>query len=224
MLEIVYEDENVLVVNKAAGRYTQSARPQDKDLVSEVLLYRRRKGETPYAALINRLDQPVSGLVLFAKTKGMAASLNRQMKDGKFCKQYYALVCGKPEPVHGKYVDYLIKDSRRNQSCTADKTVPGSRRAELEYEVLKTKQVNGQAVSLVKIHLLTGRHHQIRVQFSSRGLPLLGDVQYGGEPAEKSRCLQDSAVLKRGEIALCAFELTLSGRTFSVRPDWLPED
>lgn len=221
MLDIVYEDEKIIVINKAAGRYTQSARPQDKDLVSEVLLYRRRKGELPYAALINRLDQPVSGLVLFAKTKETAAGLNRQMKEGQFCKQYYALVCGKPQQSKGVFVDYLIKDSRRNLSGTADKTVPGSQRAELAYEVLKTKQVNGQQYSLVKIHLITGRHHQIRVQFSSRGLPLVGDVRYGGEPAGKNCCLEDTAVLKKGEIALCAFELTLNGRTFSVCPDWL---
>ena len=110
-MKIIYEDTEKLIVEKPAGVLTQSARSFDTDLVSEVLTYRRSKKETAYAAVINRLDRPVGGLVLFAKTKQAAARLSKEMQQNTLNKQYYALICGKPEQSKGTFVDYLQKDA-----------------------------------------------------------------------------------------------------------------
>ena len=181
-VKIIYEDTEKLIVEKPAGVLTQSARSFDTDLVSEVLTYRRSKKETAYAAVINRLDRPVGGLVLFAKTKQAAARLSKEMQQNTLNKQYYALICGKPEQSKGTFVDYLQKDAKANLSKVVSKESKEAKRAELEYEVLKTVYVQAHEqmpVTLVKIHLITGRHHQIRVQFASRKHPLYGDGKYG---------------------------------------------
>ena len=197
-VKIIYEDTEKLIVEKPAGVLTQSARSFDTDLVSEVLTYRRSKKETAYAAVINRLDRPVGGLVLFAKTKQAAARLSKEMQQNTLNKQYYALICGKPEQSKGTFVDYLQKDAKANLSKVVSKESKEAKRAELEYEVLKTVYVQAHEqmpVTLVKIHLMTGRHHQIRVQFSHHGLPLYGDNRYNPAcgPGEK--------------LALCAVSL-----------------
>lgn len=122
--------------------------------------------------------------MLFAKTKQAAARLSKEMQQNTLNKQYYALICGKPEQSKGTFVDYLQKDAKANLSKVVSKESKEAKRAELEYEVLKTVYVQAHEqmpVTLVKIHLLTGRHHQIRVQFASRSLPLLGDTKYGGQ-------------------------------------------
>ena len=120
-MKIIYEDAEKLIVEKPAGVLTQSARSFDTDLVSEVLTYRRSKKETAYAAVINRLDRPVGGLVLFAKTKQSAARLSKQMQQDTLNKQYYALICGKPEQSKGMFVDYLQKDAKANVSKVVSK-------------------------------------------------------------------------------------------------------
>lgn len=107
MLDIIYEDKNMIVVNKPAGQLVQSGRSFELDLTSEVLNYRREKCEEAYAAVINRLDRPVSGLVLFAKNKKEASRLSSLMQEEGFCKQYYAVCCGKLPDKNGEFVDYL---------------------------------------------------------------------------------------------------------------------
>lgn len=245
-MNIIYEDSKIIVVEKEAGKLTQSGKSFDLDLTSEVLTYRRKKGEAAYAALINRLDRPVSGLVLFAKNKSEAARLSRQMQHGGFCKQYYAIVCGKLPEKSGTFVDYLVKDAASNTSRTADKNEDGAKCAKLKYEVIEEYRgcnecgenkesieygEHGGILSLVRIELITGRHHQIRVQFASRGLPILGDGKYGGAAA-KQRLLPQQPKgaalaqqmpeirLKQGEIALCAYSLTADKKTYTVEPHW----
>ena len=215
-VKIIYEDTEKLIVEKPAGVLTQSARSFDTDLVSEVLTYRRSKKETAYAAVINRLDRPVGGLVLFAKTKQAAARLSKEMQQNTLNKQYYALICGKPEQSKAK----------ANLSKVVSKESKEAKRAELEYEVLKTVYVQAHEqmpVTLVKIHLITGRHHQIRVQFASRGLPLLGDTRYGGQTEADCRmALQKSGkpLIQRYEIALCAYALTVDKKTYELALPW----
>lgn len=225
-VKIIYEDTEKLIVEKPAGVLTQSARSFDTDLVSEVLTYRRSKKETAYAAVINRLDRPVGGLVLFAKTKQAAARLSKQMQQDTLNKQYYALICGKPEQSKGMFVDYLQKDAKANVSKVVSKEGKEAKRAELEYEVLKTMYAGegeNEPVTLVKIHLLTGRHHQIRVQFASHSLPLLGDTKYGGQTEADCRmALQKSGkpLIQRYEIALCAYALTVDKKPYELALPW----
>lgn len=230
-MDIVYENNKFIIINKPAGKLTQGNRSFDVDLTSEVMTYRRKKGEPPYAAVINRLDRPVSGLVLFAKDKQEAARLTRLMQGEGFQKQYYAIICGKPDSSKGTFVDYLLKDGKTNLSSVTDKTVSGSKLAKLEYEVVETISTRLDETvsevsefSLVRIHLLTGRHHQIRVQFSSRKLPLLGDVKYNGLAIEhmKMRDFADQKIqaVGRNEIALCAYALSVDGKTYEIKPAW----
>ena len=112
MLNVIYEDKDKIIVNKPAGQLSQSARGFDMDLVSEVLTYRKNKGEEAYAAIINRLDRPVSGLVLIAKNKKEAARLSALMQRESLCKQYLVLVCGRPHSDTGTFTDYLLKNTK----------------------------------------------------------------------------------------------------------------
>ncbi len=207
MLDIIYEDKNMIVVNKPAGQLVQSGRSFELDLTSEVLNYRCEKGEEAYAAVINRLDRPVSGLVLFAKNKKEASRLSSLMQKEGFCKQYYAVCCGKLPDKNGEFVDYLLKDGKNNVSKVVREGTAGAKYAKLLYETLKEIEKDDKVYTLVKVTLITGRHHQIRVQFAHRNHPLLGDTKYGEERFNN-------------EIALCAAFLSVDGHEYSIEPSW----
>jgi 23S rRNA pseudouridine1911/1915/1917 synthase len=216
-MNILFEDKEKIILKKEPGVLVQSDKSFDRDLVSEVLAYRVSKGEEAYAAVINRLDRPVSGLVLMAKTKNAAKKYSRIMQENSFDKMYYAIVCGRLDKPEGTFTDYLLKDGRTNTSAVVSKDTNQAKYAELEYEVICEKELNNSngepvVVSLVRIRLITGRHHQIRVQFASRGLPLLGDTKYGKE--------LESQLIKRREIALCAYSLTVDGRCWEIGMPW----
>lgn len=237
MLNIIHETKDIIIVNKPAGQLSQGAKGFDLDLVSEVMTYNASQGKPAYAAIINRLDRPVSGLVLIAKNKSSAARFSTLMqKDGGFNKQYEALICGKLSEPQGIFVDYLKKDGRSNTSAVVPADTAANDKeaklSKLEYEVISyNEELN---ISHVRIHLITGRHHQIRVQFASRMHPLVGDYKYAadsstGHNADSATGCDatydmDSAVravhLKRNQIALCAVSLTVEGKTFSVAPDF----
>ena len=127
MLNVIYEDKDKIIVNKPAGQLSQSARGFDMDLVSEVLTYRKNKGEEAYAAIINRLDRPVSGLVLIAKNKKEAARLSALMQRESLCKQYLVLVCGRPHSDTGTFTDYLLKNGKDNTSNVVSKEQAGAK-------------------------------------------------------------------------------------------------
>lgn len=204
MLKILYEDQEILVVEKPAGMESQASRKLEPDMVSEIKKYRSRyetgqlstKKSTnlspgpvdSYVGVIHRLDKPVSGVMVYAKTKKAAASLSQQVQDGRMKKVYHAVVCGKPVDNVGNYVDFLLREGKTNFSTVVEKGTKDAKRAELRYRVLKTLPVEygaGESVmeeacrrSLVEIELLTGRNHQIRVQFAAHGTPLWGDARY----------------------------------------------
>ena len=169
--------------------------------------------------VIHRLDKPVSGVMVYAKTQAAANALSEQVRSHQMEKIYHAVVCGKFVDNVGNYVDNLLKDGRTNCSKIVDKPVKDSRRAELSYRVLETVEVPGAAEvpetwNLVEIHLKTGRHHQIRVQFAGHGHPLWGDNKYnpmwGGDAAAaggEASSVQ-TAVRRRGSLALCAVSLS----------------
>ena len=190
-MEILYEDAQILVVVKPPGMESQAARRLEPDMVSELKNYLRLStelspavstGGEPYLGIIHRLDRPVGGVMVYARTKQAAAALSRQVKEREMEKTYRAVICGKPVDIVGNFVDYLLKDGKNNLAAVVDKSVPGAKRALLSYRVLAERNLEEGlwtgAVSLVQIRLETGRHHQIRAQFASRGLPLWGDRRY----------------------------------------------
>lgn len=212
-IEVLYEDKQIIVCVKPHGIATQSKRIADGDMVSWLknYLYQEQpeKGE-PYLAVIHRLDQPVRGILVFAKTKQAAKELNRQLQGQGFGKYYRALVDGVPEQSAGVREDYLVKDGRTNTSrvCSAD--TPGAKLARLYYEEVSCEEAfcdcaDGESDVLVKktrtllnIHLDTGRHHQIRVQLAGMGCPIVGDTKYNQ---------QAKAAGGWHEVQLCAYRL-----------------
>lgn len=182
-MEIVFEDEDILVINKPSGIATQSSKIGEKDIESECRKYRKQKGEKPEIYIVHRLDQPVSGLLLLAKTKDAAAVLSKDMQRFGFVKEYKAQIL-KPDSGYKKedrLENYLIKDSKTNSSRVASETENGAKKAILTYETISEDSETAQ----VLIRLETGRHHQIRVQFSNAGMPLLGDLKYGNQASRE---------------------------------------
>lgn len=199
-MKILYEDKDQIVVHKMAGVATQTARLGEKDLVSEVKNHIcKEEGITnPYAGVINRLDQPVEGIVLFAKNARAAAALSAQMQNGSMQKFYQAAVFGHMELPKGTLTDYMEKDGRTNTSRVVPGTAKDAKKAMLEYEV---KATIGKT-QRIEIHLLTGRQHQIRVQFSHSGHPLIGDTKYGTQES-----MAFSREVNARVPALCAYKL-----------------
>ncbi len=209
---IIYEDEAILVVYKPAGIATQTARLGQQDMVSELKNYLAKKSESkekrePYLGVVHRLDQPVSGILAFAKTKQAAAELGRQITNGKMHKFYYAVIYGRPDVREGRLENFLYKDAKSNLSLIVKEDFPNAQKAVLEYKLVKSlmaleENAEPEEISLIEIKLITGRHHQIRVQMSYRGMPLLGDNKYG---SDKSKNL--SYEIKCRNVALCAYKL-----------------
>lgn len=211
---IVYEDEVLLVVWKPSGIPVQSARIAVPDIMS--LLGNRlleQGAASPYLAPINRLDQPVEGLFLVAKEEAAAAKLNDQVSTRIHMEKWYqALVCGKLPGEKGTLVDYLLKDGRTNTSRVVPPRTKGAKKCELSYEVLGEQ--GGR--SLVRIRLLTGRHHQIRVQLAHAGAPIAGDRKYGKAEDESPHLLLSACEL--------SFRHPVTGEKmrFRTEPTFLP--
>ena len=176
---IIYEDNSILVLHKPAGVASETKRIVEEDCVSFV---KNHIGPPdPYCALINRLDQPVEGIVLFAKTPEAAGKLSEDMRNGRIEKEYLARV-----HVEGSIrdegeetlSDHIIREKDGNKSRIAGKGEKGAKKAELRYTLLE----RDDDTALLKIRLMTGRHHQIRVQLSHAGLPIVGDRKYGYMP------------------------------------------
>ena len=217
--EIIHEDKELLVIRKPAGLATQSAGVGQADVVSELKNYLARtngaKGQ-PYLGIIHRLDQPVEGLLVFAKNKNAAAVLTKQRggqeNSGLLNKQYYAVFCGKPSEKEGVLVDYMYKGPDGKAVIVNKKSVAenseGQRgaKAVLQYRILQTVTIStGEELSLADIHIETGRFHQIRAQMANAGMALLGDVKYGDEVSENC-----SARLGIRTVALCAYKIAFS--------------
>lgn len=217
-LNILYEDEEILVAEKPVGMESQSARSFEPDMVSEVKKHINRlspKQGEPYVGVIHRLDKPVGGVMVYAKTKDAAESLSRQVSMHQMEKIYYAVVCGKPVENFGAYVDYLWKDGKNNCSKIVDKGIKGAKLAELSYQIVDERSIGNEVCSLAKIILKTGRHHQIRVQMAGHGTPIWGDQKYNPLFQKGYRS---------GNVALFAYSLTFTHpvtkkrMTFSVKP------
>lgn len=180
VLQIVYEDEHIIICNKPAGVASQSDKSMSQDLESGLKAYLKKNGKGTETHIINRLDKPVGGLVLFALDKKTAAALSAMSGEHSIEKKYLALVTGKLTD-KGTYTDWLKKDAKNNFSTVAGEHEEGAKKASLSFQPLGSQKKDGKDYTLVEIKLHTGRHHQIRVQFSSRGQALYGDTRYNAD-------------------------------------------
>ncbi|MBR4982861.1 MAG: RluA family pseudouridine synthase [Lachnospiraceae bacterium] len=241
-LDIIYEDKDILICFKPAGIATQTAKLSSQDMVSILKNYLSKQGgeKSPYVGVIHRLDQPVSGLLVFAKNQKAAASLSRQIQDGNANKDYIAFCTGTLEDKNGTLVHYVAKDSKlslakvmdekefiENREADKKQTVQINKEDKLIYKkAILTYEVEKEFEdsSIIKVHLQTGRFHQIRGQFSFIGNALLGDAKYG---SAESRQL--SMKKRINKIALCAYRLVLkhpvTGKEmeFVLEEKYLPE-
>ena len=195
MEKIIFEDNHIIVVEKPVNIPSQADKTGDIDMLTIIKEYLKEKYNKPgnvYLGLVHRLDRPVGGVMVFAKTSKAASRLSNQVREKQFEKTYLAIVNGKMEQETGILKDYMYKDERNNMSKVVPEGTKNSKSAVLDYEVLKySKELN---LSVLKINLHTGRHHQIRVQLSSRNHSIYGDQKYGGRGHGK-------------QIALWAYEL-----------------
>lgn len=183
-MEVIYEDNSIIVVNKPQNVPSQEDATKDKDMLTMVKEYVKEKYNKPgnvFIGLVHRLDRPTGGVMVFARNSKSAARLSQQIKDGEFEKTYYAITKGVPNPERSRIVSYLKKDEKSNKVRIVPMLEEGAKRAELEYNVLEKKD----GYALVKVNLFTGRGHQIRVQLSLIKCPIVGDQKYD-ESAIKS--------------------------------------
>ena len=182
MTEIVCKTNDYVVIYKPAGIPSQSDLTGDKDAMTITAELLCEMGESKSLFLIHRLDRVVGGLMIFARNKSYAATLSSLVSEHKFTKEYFAVVDGSPES--GRFVDYIYKDSSLSKAFVTDRKRSGVKEAVLDFVHLESVTLeNGRVLSLVKVKPLTGRFHQIRVQFASRKMPLVGDKKYGSKDA-----------------------------------------
>ena len=196
-LKVIYEDNHIIVVEKQPNIPSQADKTGDIDMLTLVKEYIKEKYNKPgnvYIGLVHRLDRPVGGVMVFARTSKSASRLSNQVREKAFKKKYLAVVDGKIDNEKGTVEDYLYKDEKNNISKVVNKDKKNAKLAKLDYEVLKYNEVKD--LSLVEINLHTGRHHQIRVQLSNFGHSIFGDQKYGTRGKGK-------------QIALWAYELTI---------------
>ena len=177
-MEVVYEDNHIIVVNKRAGEIVQGDRTGDhpmSEMVKEYLKEKYNKPGNVFCGVVHRIDRPVSGLVIFARTSKALTRLNEMLRNNGIHKTYWAMVEGKPEQPDGTLVCHMRSDGRMNKSFPCEATHPDAKRAELRYTTVAT----GDRYSIIEVNLITGRKHQIRMQLSQMGNPIKGDLKYG---------------------------------------------
>jgi len=190
MLEVLYEDNHIIAVNKKPGDLVQGDKTGDKPLGEFVKDYLRQKHNKPgniFCGVIHRLDRPVSGLVIFAKTSKALSRMNELFREKTIQKTYWAIVECKPQKNEDRLEHYLIKNQQKNKSRAFLKPYEGALKSVLEYKILK----NMSTSTLLEVKPITGRHHQIRVQLSTIGCIIKGDLKYGAKQSNKdaSICL-----------------------------------
>lgn len=211
---ILFEDDSIIVCVKPSGIASQSAKsfqPDMTDILRQHIVTSTGKKGEPYIGVIHRLDQPVSGVMVYAKTPAAAAFLSNQTAKHSMCKKYYAVLVGNMPDSEGTLTDFMLKDSKTNTSAVVSETTKDAKKAILDYRILETisldsvKPLSANTVpliadntsqssaitelSLADITLHTGRHHQIRVQFANAGCPLLDDNKYNKKQAKRMATL-----------------------------------
>lgn len=177
-MKVVYEDNHIIIVNKCSGEIVQGDKTGDKPLSDTVKEYIKQKYNKPgnvFLGVVHRLDRPVSGLVVFAKTSKALSRLNDMFRTGDVHKTYWAVVKRRDIAMEGTLTDWLTRNERQNKSYAHEREVPGAKKAVLKYKV----RAVADNYMLIEVTLLTGRHHQIRCQLSHMGCPIKGDLKYG---------------------------------------------
>lgn len=177
-MKVVYEDNHIIIVDKCSGEIVQGDKTGDKPLSDTVKGYIKEKYNKPgnvFLGVVHRLDRPVSGLVVFAKTSKALSRLNDMFRTGDVHKTYWAVVKRRDIAMEGTLTDWLTRNERQNKSYAHEREVPGAKKAVLKYKV----RAVADNYMLIEVMLLTGRHHQIRCQLSHMGCPIKGDLKYG---------------------------------------------
>jgi len=178
MADILYEDNHILIVNKYPGEIVQGDKTGDEPLVDSLKKMIKERDAKPgnvFLGVVHRLDRPVGGAVIFAKTSKALARLNEMLRKGEIHKTYWALTRGLPQPESATLTHWITTTERNNKSYASLQAKPGAKEARLEYKLL----ARGDNFNLVEVKLITGRKHQIRVQLSAIGCPIRGDLKYG---------------------------------------------
>ena len=177
-MEVLYEDNHLIIVNKAPGEIVQGDKTGDKtlgDLVKAYIKERYHKPGEVFLGVVHRLDRPVSGVVVFARTSKALARLNALFRDGKVQKTYHALVCNLPRKPEAVLTNWLTRNEKQNKAYAHPREVPGSKKAVLDYKLIGSSD----RYHLLEVNLHTGRHHQIRCQLAAMGCTIKGDLKYG---------------------------------------------
>ena len=177
-MTVVYEDNHIIVVNKTASEIVQADKTGDTPLSETVKQYLKEKYQKPgnvFLGVTHRLDRPVTGLVIFAKTSKALTRLNEMFRAGEVKKTYWAVVKNAPKESEGELVHFLVRNEKQNKSYAYDKEVPNSKKAVLDYRLIG----RSENYYLLEVDLKTGRHHQIRCQLAKMGCPIKGDLKYG---------------------------------------------
>lgn len=177
-MTVLYEDNHIIIVNKASGEIVQGDKTGDKPLSEIVKEYLKEKYNKPgnvFCGVTHRLDRPTTGIVVFAKTSKALSRLNEMFRDDKIDKIYWAIVKNSPHKHEDTLVHWLIKNEKNNKSTAYDKEKQGTKKAVLHYKIIGTSE----NYFLLEVNLETGRHHQIRTQLAKIGSPIKGDLKYG---------------------------------------------
>ena len=177
-MNVIYEDNHIIIVNKSSGEIVQGDKTGDTPLVETVRAYIKEKYNKPgnvFCGLTHRLDRPVSGVVIFAKTSKALERINNMLKNHEIKKTYWAIVKNPPKNNEGTLVNYLVRNEKQNKSYAYNTENTNSKRAELNYKVIG----KSDNYTLLEVNLITGRHHQIRCQLAAMGCPIKGDLKYG---------------------------------------------
>ena len=177
-MEVVYEDNHIIIVNKQSGEIVQGDKTGDRPLSDIVKDYIKEKYQKPgavFLGVVHRLDRPVSGLVVFARTSKALTRLNKMFAESEVHKTYWAIVKNTPHEPEGTLIHWLVRNEKQNKSYAYDHERPNAKKAILKYRVIG----HSANYSLLEVQLMTGRHHQIRCQLAAMGCPIKGDLKYG---------------------------------------------
>lgn len=179
-MNVLYEDNHIIIINKRAGEIVQGDKTGDLSLCDTMKQYLKEKYCKPgnvFVGLPHRLDRPVSGVVIFAKTGKALERLNNMFREGSVDKRYWAIVKEMPQETEKELTHWIVRNEKSNKSFAYDKEVKNSKKATLRYKMIASSRM----YNLLEVELLTGRHHQIRCQLSAIGCPIKGDLKYGAK-------------------------------------------